>query len=50
MTISDSTIAAVARLYNEALVELTDAEVVQLVAAGRDSHWKPGDRLKARYR
>ncbi|QXO14351.1 hypothetical protein SEA_CHASER_116 [Mycobacterium phage Chaser] len=39
--VSDSTIAAVARLHNPALVDLSDAEVVQLVAEGRDADWRP---------
>ncbi|QDK03907.1 hypothetical protein SEA_LEWAN_112 [Mycobacterium phage Lewan] len=39
--VSDSTIAAVARLHNPALVDLSDAEVVQLVAEERDAHWRP---------
>ncbi|QDH92611.1 hypothetical protein SEA_WIGGLEWIGGLE_111 [Mycobacterium phage Wigglewiggle] len=41
--VSDSTIAAVARLHNPALDALSDAEVVQLVAEGRDAHWRPGE-------
>lgn len=39
MKISEKTIANAARLHNEALMELSDSEVVQLVAEGRHSSW-----------